>query len=256
MTNEDDNACQTLADKLIAALLPLPWSDVLSDALKVLHKAIQDRSYKALYEVLEHESTVELKDREGKRATFKKREKARYLQDKVIAWQDQAWGDGEILFNYRCTPGTPVDRYPSGFRTYIFISQREVRDKGDVDEYNIEWGIRQGFLREAEQWETHVTHRTKRLKSNVVFPSSSPPRHPVLIEGNRQCSHALGKEAQVLRDGRWRVSWETRRPHLYEKLPLGVEGLEALKATGLRFLSPPEPLPSAPAIHDRNSSRD
>jgi hypothetical protein len=38
-----------------------------------------------------------LEDPEGKRATFKKREKVRYLQDNVIACQDQAWGDGDIL---------------------------------------------------------------------------------------------------------------------------------------------------------------
>jgi len=29
----------------------------------------------------------------------------RYLQDNVIAYRDQAWGDGEILVDYRCTPG-------------------------------------------------------------------------------------------------------------------------------------------------------
>jgi hypothetical protein len=36
------------------------------------------------------------------------------MQDNVIAYQDQAWGDGEILLNYRCTPGTPVDRPLNG----------------------------------------------------------------------------------------------------------------------------------------------
>ncbi|MGD8968956.1 MAG: hypothetical protein PVI07_15730, partial [Anaerolineae bacterium] len=77
----------------------------------------------------------------------------------MIAYQDQAWGDGEILLNYRCTPGTPVDRYRSGYKTTILISRREVKDKGDVNELNIEWGIRRGFLRQAEQGETHVTHR-------------------------------------------------------------------------------------------------
>jgi len=69
-------------------------------------------------EVLRYESTLELKDRGGERATFKKREQVRYLQDNVIAYQDQAWGDGEILVNYRCSPGTPVDRYQSGYKTH------------------------------------------------------------------------------------------------------------------------------------------
>jgi hypothetical protein len=223
MTDEKHNNNQSPLDKLIAVLLRLPWADVVADALKALREAVQGRSSRGLYEVLEYESTLELKDREGKRATFNKREKVRYLQDNVIAYQDQAWGDGEILVDYRCTPGTPVDRYRSGYKTYILISRREVKDKGDGDEFNIEWGIRQGFLRPAELWETHVTNRTKPPKISVIFPKSRPPRHTVLIEGSRQCSHDLGKRAQVLPDGRWRVSWETHRPRLHENYVLQWE---------------------------------
>ena len=120
----------------------------------------------------------------------------------MIAYQDQAWGDGEILLNDLWTPGTPADRYRSSCKTYILVSRREVKDNGDVDEFNIEGGIRQGLLQPAEQWETHVTDRTKHLKTNMVFPRSSPARHPVLIEGNPQQSHDLAKRAQVLPDGR------------------------------------------------------
>jgi hypothetical protein len=139
MTDEKESSNQSFVDRLIAVLLRLPWAAVLEDALKALRRLIEGRSYKGLYEVLEYESTLELKDREGKTATFKKREKVRYLQNNVIAYQDQAWGDGEILLNYRCTPGTPVDRYRSGYKTYTLISRREVKDKGDVDEFNIRW---------------------------------------------------------------------------------------------------------------------
>lgn len=71
-----------------------------------------------MYEVLGHETTLELKDRAGKRATFEKEKRVRYLQDNIIAYHDQAWGDGEILLNYRCTPGTPMDRYRLGHKTY------------------------------------------------------------------------------------------------------------------------------------------
>ncbi|MFW6116851.1 MAG: hypothetical protein ACOC6F_03910, partial [bacterium] len=126
---------QSLIDKLIVALLRLPWAAVLGDTLKALRRVIQGRSYRGLYEVLEYESTLELRDCEGKTAIFTKREKVRYLQDNVIAYQDQAWGDEESLLDYRCTPGTPVDRYRSGYKTYILISRREVKDKGDVDEF-------------------------------------------------------------------------------------------------------------------------
>jgi len=91
----------SLISWLIATLSGLPWLEVLGDVWKTIQKVMQGRSYRGLYEVLEYESTLELKDQGGKRATFKKREKVRYLQDNVIAYQDQAWGDGEILVNYR-----------------------------------------------------------------------------------------------------------------------------------------------------------
>jgi hypothetical protein len=74
-----------------------------------------------------------------------------------------------------------VDRYRSGYKTYILISRHEVKNKGDVDGFNVEWDIRQGFLRRTEQWETHVTHRTRCLKINVIFPRSRPPRSIPLV---------------------------------------------------------------------------
>jgi hypothetical protein len=223
MTDEKDKDNHNLIDKLIVGLLRLPWADVLGDSLSALRRAIQGRSHRGLYEVLEYESTLELKDRQGKKATFRKREKVRYLQDNVIGYQDQAWGDGEILLNYRCTPGTPVDRYRSGYKTFILISRREVKNKGDVDEFNIGWDIRQGFLQHTGYWETHVTHQTRHLRVNVVFPKSRPPQRATLIESNRQRSHDLGKKAQLLPNGRWRVSWQTHRPRLYENYVLQWE---------------------------------
>ena len=221
--DEQRNHNQSLPDRLVALLLGLPWLDAVETGWRIARTVIQRRSFAGMYEVVEYESTLELKDKEGKIASFTKRENVRYLRDGVIAYQDQAWGDGEILLNYRCTPGTPVHRYRSGHKTYILISRREVKNKGDADEFNIEWGIRQGFLRRTEQWETHVKHQTKRLKISVIFPKSRPPQRTMLIEGNRQRSHNLGKSVRVLPDGRWQVTWGTRQPRLYENYILEWE---------------------------------
>jgi hypothetical protein len=43
-----------------------------------------------MYKVLDYGSTLGLRDRDGKRATFRKREKVRYFQDHIIAYQDKA----------------------------------------------------------------------------------------------------------------------------------------------------------------------
>ena len=124
MGDEARNDNRNLLDKLMALLSGLPWLEVLESGWKAAHKLIQARSYWGIYEVLEYESTLELKGWGWKRATFNKREKVRYLQDNVIVFQDQTWGDGEILVNYRCSPGKPVDRYRSSHKTHILMALR------------------------------------------------------------------------------------------------------------------------------------
>ena len=47
----------------------LPWPEALKDAWKLVQKAVQGRADLGLYEVLKYESTLELKDGGGKRAT-------------------------------------------------------------------------------------------------------------------------------------------------------------------------------------------
>ena len=79
--------------------------------------------------------------------TLWKKDKVKYLQDYITAFQDQAWGNGEFLLNYKCSPGIPVDEYQLGHNTYKLISLREVRNKGDVDEFNITWNMKNGFLK-------------------------------------------------------------------------------------------------------------
>ena len=60
-----------------------------------------------------------LKDKDGKQALVRKRQKVRYLQNNIIAYQDQAWGDGQILINYRCSPGVEADRYQTGQNFHV-----------------------------------------------------------------------------------------------------------------------------------------
>ena len=170
-----------------------------------------------MYEVLEYESTLELQDEKGKRAKFQKRMKVRYLQNETIAFQDYAWGDGDILRSYKTGRGKVVDRYRSGYKTYILISLREVMNRGDVDEFNISWGIRNGFLTKDGYWATSVSHRMKDVRVNIVFPKSRPPHRLFLEETNRRKTRLLDQShIKQLADGRWRVSWETKKAKLHE----------------------------------------
>ena len=163
-------------------------------------------------------------DKGGKIASVRKYQKVRYLQNNIIAFQDQAWGDGKILINYKCSPGFTVDTYRSGFKNYILISLREVKKQGEIDEFNINWDIHQGFLRPTGFWASEISHYTDKIKMRVIFPKARPQLHATVMEKNRQRTITLNKDYFLhLPDGKWEVTWVKNRPKLYEQYILRWE---------------------------------
>jgi hypothetical protein len=204
-------------EKLGTIFKDLQYISGLMELWKIGIKVIGKIKNEGIYKTLDYESNLEIHNETGTKATFSKRKKIRYLQDNIIAYQDYGWGDGEILLNYRTSRGKAVDRYRSGYKTYVLLSLREVKSRGDVDEFNIQWNIRNGFLTKDGYWATDISNRTKRIKVNVIFPNCRPPQQLSIEESNRKRTQILGPEVKTrLPDGRWRVSWENKKPKLYE----------------------------------------
>jgi hypothetical protein len=175
-------------------------------------------------EVLDYAIRVELKDPEGRNTLVSKRKRVKYLQNNIIAFQDQAWGDGKILQNYQCTPGVPVDKYRSGYKTHILISLRDIKHRGDIDEFKIRWGITGGFLSPTGFWGTDVDHKTDTVKVDVVFRKARPPVKALVFEKNLQRVNTLGNDSfSYLPDGRCLLSWEKPKPRRYEQYILRWE---------------------------------
>lgn len=207
--------------RIVSLALGLPWVEIVTEAWKLGRKLLRGLANEGMYEVLEYESNLELHDKKGTRATFQKQMKVRYLQDEIIAFQDYAWSDGEGLLEYQSSRGWEVDRYRSGYKTYVLLSLREAKNRGDVDKFHIQWKIKNGFLKSDGYWSTSVSHRMEHMRINVVFPRSRPPLRLFLEESNRKKTHVLENEhCKQLADGRWRVTWETERPRLYEMYTL------------------------------------
>jgi len=222
---EDQTLWSKVSDtwQLIISSLGLPWFKVFNNLLTGWNLLLV-RFRKGLYEVLDYEASLELKDKRGKKACVRKYEKVRYLQNNIVTFQDQAWGDGKILINYRCTPGFPVDTYRSGYKNYILISLREFRNQGDVDEFHIDWDIHQGFLRPTGFWASEISHYTDKIKMRVIFPKNRPPLQATVLEKNHQRTIVLNKDSFLhLPDGTWEVSWGRNRPRLYEQYILSWE---------------------------------
>jgi hypothetical protein len=94
-SNSDDQRSFPVLEIILALLR----ADFATVAPKIGFPHVPDliRQLRGIYEVLEYEKTLELVDPKGKLAVYTKHKKVRFLQDKVIAFQDQAFGDGNIF---------------------------------------------------------------------------------------------------------------------------------------------------------------
>ena len=168
-----------------------------------------------MYEVISYDSTLEILDIKGKEAVFTKTEEIRFLQDNIIAFQDQAWGDGKILLDYQCSPGVPVDFYRNGHKTHVLISFREVKNKDDQLTMNIQWKIKDGFLTNDGYWGTAIIHSTRKLKVRIIFPRNRVPHQIQLINPNHKIETDFKKENLLqLPDKHWQVTWEKKNPKI------------------------------------------
>lgn len=182
-----------------------------------LRQLLEREFHEGTYEVLEYDATLELLGPRGESALFEKRQRVRFLQDFVLAFQDYAWGDGDVLVDYHCSPGIVADRYREGDRWNTLISLRETRSVGDIEDFYISRRIRRGFLKSKEWWQNAMQHRTRWAKLSIIFPKKRHCQKAVVIEriGNR--STVLDANAFVeLPDGRQVVTWQLVRPRRYE----------------------------------------
>jgi hypothetical protein len=199
------------------AYLPQDWIFLLFGLYRALRLFLRRERHEGMYEILEYDSTLELVDPKGETAIFKRRERVKFLQDNVIAFQDRAWGDGEIFADYKCSPGIEVDRYQEGDRWNVLISLRETKSAGDVEDFYIERTVRSGFTKDEEWRQTEIRHRTRKLKLSIIFPKKRRCRRAVLMERNRNRTTELDPRYFTdLPDGRQVLTWEISKPRRFE----------------------------------------
>lgn len=193
---------------------PSVMLDLLFD---VLQRIPVVKSLPGMYEVLDYKAQLTLKDKRGAVAVYSKQQRVRFLQDNIIAFQDQAWGDGEIFAAYQCSPGVEVDRYRDGHRYNILISLRETKHRDDQLTFHIQRTIKDGFTQEVEEFQTEVDHRTRQMRLSVVFPTTRLPTSVKLIEQNTKRSQDLdSRHRYILPDGNHEYVWQTDKARLYE----------------------------------------
>lgn len=170
-----------------------------------------------LYENLNYHATLELVTATGQTAVFRKEQRVRFLQNHIIAFEDYAWGDGNVLAEYKCTPGIVVDKWREGDRWNVLISLRETRSRGDITEFYIV-RVEKNTFTQAEEWlQTEIRRPTHRLQMGIIFPRERPCQRAVVIQRSRNRVTVLGPgHFHQLPDGRQLVRWVTDNVRTYE----------------------------------------
>ena len=222
-----DHNSQKRSKGLLRILVPLIGSDlieILAFVLRLAKHTVKFNGHEGMYDVLDYQAQLELVDTEGKQAIFHKRQKVRFLQDNIIAFQDKAWGDGDFMAAYQCSPGVKVDTYPEGKSYRILISLRETKHAGEIEEFRINRTIVDGFVGSIQDFQTNIDHRTRQLSMSVLFPRERQPTKVTMKERNSTRSKELGPEYRTeLPDGRVEYSWSTEKPRLFEAYMLRWE---------------------------------
>ena len=202
--------------KMVAAS-PLDWISLGVGLYRFLRRVITREAHEGMYHILSYTSTLELLDPKGETAVFKKHQRVKFLQDHVLAFQDYAWGDGEIFADYSCRPGEVTDVYQEGDRYNILISLRETKAAGDIEDFYINRTVIDGFTKDQESSQIEIRHKTKRLRLEVIFPPGRPCRRAMLVERSRNRTTVLNQDHfNDLPDGRQSVAWETTTIRRFE----------------------------------------
>ena len=215
MSTQDDKPLSSLLRRLLRNP-SVDWFLFALDIAQSLRRLLCSQPT-GPYEILDYEATVELLDTAGKVARFRKRQRVKFLQDHVIGIEDYVWGDGDVLHDYRCSPGIVVDRYKEGDRWNILVSLRATKSIGDVEQFHIARTVKNGYLSKDEWLQTEIRRHTRRLEMNVIFPRGRHCLRAVLVRRSANKTVELGPDHfDSLPDGRQLLTWETDHARAYE----------------------------------------
>lgn len=173
--------------------------------------------YGGIYEVLNHENIWELDDVHGSQVTHTKNMQVKFIQNNVIAIEDFIWGDGVFMKDYSCTPGHVADTYKSGSRTNVLISIRDVKNKGDIENFEFKRKIVDGFKSSSEWVEIMPIYRTRKLNIKVVFPIGRPCKRATLTTNANGAAKPIQRsEIESQPDGRQAINLVFENPKIRE----------------------------------------
>lgn len=164
------------------------------------------------YEITDYQVTLMLHDPEGMRATFRRVQEVRFVQEGVAGILDHAWGSGVVVSAYDNDAGTLADSFQDEGRHHMVIALKRRMGIGETLRFNVSRTTMACFAQEAQWWmDTTIDHPIKRLSAGIVFPADRPVRRATLEHAGERVSLS----ARRLPSGRTLVRFHTSRAHAH-----------------------------------------
>ena len=132
---------------------------------------------KSPYEILDYRTNLIIHDPKGTKATFKRTQHIRFLQDGVSAILDHAWGDGVLLTGYHNSAGVLMGSFKDQGKRHLVIGLKHPMRKGEELTFEVTREVMEGFLKPQECLETTIDHPVRHMSCGVVFPRQRPCQH-------------------------------------------------------------------------------
>jgi hypothetical protein len=133
------------------------------------------------FETLSFESQLDILEENGA-ATFRRRQRIRFLEDNVSFFIDRVWGEGVILAGY--SPGrgmSLVDSVRNEGRWALLLSFSRRFRKGDSVEIETERRIVGAFTESGGYWELAMNAPTRMLSLQVKSPRKRTVSEPEIV---------------------------------------------------------------------------
>lgn len=193
------SAAQIVSSSVYALILSSPD---LREAL------IPEGLVRSPYEILDYEATLILHDAKGAKATFRRRQTVRFLQNGVSAILDHAWGNGVLVTNYWNSAGSLEDSFKDQGTRHLVVGLGRARGKGEVLSFEIERTAMEGFTDSRGRVETAVDHPVNSLRRTIVFPRNRPVQRATFSDGLHQVRMPIAMHP----DGRTSISVQVSQP--------------------------------------------
>lgn len=160
------------------------------------------------YEILDYQATLTLLDPMGRRATFRRTQGVRFLQNGVSAILDHFWGDGVPLTHYHHTAGQLAESFQDGGRRHLVIDLGRPMHRGETLSFDVERTALVSFTEGSEWLETTIDHPIHQLGQQIIFPVERPCQGAELVVSD----FTLPLRALDIGDGRTMLRFSIPRP--------------------------------------------